>query len=331
MWKSLAARPQDPPLSQLGRAQALGLGKAIGAKGLSVSRIFSSPFVRCIQTSDLAATGFKVAPDASIIAVEEGLCEECCSFRLPAAPYFLKRLDLRAVSSRVDLSYDSATRVVFEDMSTLSALAPDSAQSEPAGTFAPVRDLVAMGKSDNMPLTGDPERHFVREVCEELPNPFDTRVPTDEYRACCRAFQLPGPVAGHPGWEVTFLRIRRTLERLGFVAPKAQVQRKPATATSANEGETEPSSSNVDGIGESARWVKSEDGSDNESAVLLVTHGACNNILFEILTGAPPSKMATVGSYFLLERPIQGSHLWRDLSGGVASTEHISVKGNAAH
>ncbi len=75
--------------------------------------------------------------------------------------------------------------------------------------------------------------------------------------------------------------------------------------------------------------------------MLLVTHGACSNIIYEALTGRAPAAMATVGSYFLLERRDgigtgtgEAGPRWRDASGtgtGTASTDHITETGNAAH
>ncbi len=78
---------------------------------------------------------------------------------------------------------------------------------------------------------------------------------------------------------------------------------------------------------------------EEEEAVLLVTHGACSNIIYEVLTGRAPAAMATVGSFFLLERcddtttgKDNDGPRWRDVSGGTtASTDHITEKGSSAH
>ena len=172
-WKAKSIRPQDPPLSKLGKTQAFALGKAITSRGLRVNKIFSSPFIRCVQTSNFAADGCGIPDEEPVIHIEEGLCEECCSFRYPAMPIFLRRFDLCALSSRVNLEYASSTQVTFEDM----ACNRDGRHTEEQ--FKPVRDLILMGKGDNMPLN-DPERHYVREVCDTLPNPFLTTVPAKE-------------------------------------------------------------------------------------------------------------------------------------------------------
>ena len=77
-----------------------------------------------------------------------------------------------------------------------------------------------------------------------------------------------------------------------------------------------------------------DDNGDDDDAALLVTHGACSNILYEVLTGSPPARMATVGSFFMLERPVEGGDpYWRDTNGqvGEAAAAHLVDRGNAAH
>ncbi len=77
------------------------------------------------------------------------------------------------------------------------------------------------------------------------------------------------------------------------------------------------------------------DGGGRGGAVLLVTHGACSQILFEVLTGIPAPETPTVGSFFHLERLPRrgvggsgggggGGALWRPVVGGEkASTAHL--------
>ncbi|CAE8704882.1 unnamed protein product [Polarella glacialis] len=78
-WIGTAERPWDPPLTRSGRLQAAALGRAIARHGERLglpplTRIFTSPFVRCFQTgADVA----KIAGLASM-CVEPSLGESLC-------------------------------------------------------------------------------------------------------------------------------------------------------------------------------------------------------------------------------------------------------------
>lgn len=50
-WVAKAARPWDPPLTEKGHLQAQEKGKKLRSEGLLVTRIFVSPFLRCVQTT----------------------------------------------------------------------------------------------------------------------------------------------------------------------------------------------------------------------------------------------------------------------------------------
>ncbi|CAN8062442.1 unnamed protein product [Agarophyton chilense] len=69
-WRDTAARPDDAPLTQLGFAQAGKLGELLSAK--QVTKIYTSPFLRCIQTA--TAVQNQLSPKAEL-NVEPGLCE----------------------------------------------------------------------------------------------------------------------------------------------------------------------------------------------------------------------------------------------------------------
>jgi len=79
LWVRSAERPWDPPLSERGRLQAMALGKAIRQHaeklGLpAVTRIFTSPFLRCVETAVEAARQLEVRN----VCVEPSLCESFC-------------------------------------------------------------------------------------------------------------------------------------------------------------------------------------------------------------------------------------------------------------
>lgn len=72
------ARTWDPPLTELGVEQAMGVGEKLRSQGVQVSRILVSPFLRCVQT----AAGFiqGMYPNGSDIpnlkvSIEYGLAE----------------------------------------------------------------------------------------------------------------------------------------------------------------------------------------------------------------------------------------------------------------
>ena len=113
------------------------------------------------------------------------------------------------------------------------------------------------------------------------------------YRQCCEKLSLGGPVAGHPGWEITVLRLRTTLQRLGLLA-----------------GPVEP--------------VVQHDETD---CVLLVTHGACSTILFELLVGHAPAKMASVGSVVVLEKTTKRG-VWAVVE-EASQNAHLTEAGNS--
>lgn len=67
-WHLTAARPHDPPLTEHGFAQAAATGVAL--RGERVDAVYTSPFLRCVQTAAAVAKELG-AP----LRVEPGLCE----------------------------------------------------------------------------------------------------------------------------------------------------------------------------------------------------------------------------------------------------------------
>jgi broad specificity phosphatase PhoE len=67
-WARRATRPFDPPLSARGRREAAAMAERLAGEG--VLRLFSSPFLRCMQTAAALAAHLDLA-----IAVEPGLSE----------------------------------------------------------------------------------------------------------------------------------------------------------------------------------------------------------------------------------------------------------------
>ena len=89
-WKATAKRPHDPPLSRAGVQQAYAAGRVIhertlrqrGAEAMADLAIYTSPFLRCVQTAKSLSTGYydqltgraKVEFDVQV-KIEYGLSE----------------------------------------------------------------------------------------------------------------------------------------------------------------------------------------------------------------------------------------------------------------
>jgi broad specificity phosphatase PhoE len=67
-WARTAARPHDPPLTALGRRQAAATAQALTNE--RIETVFSSPFLRCVQTAAIIAAHLKCT-----VCIEPGLGE----------------------------------------------------------------------------------------------------------------------------------------------------------------------------------------------------------------------------------------------------------------
>lgn len=99
-WHKTAARPSDPGLSELGFTQARELAQRL--KDCAIDRIFTSPFLRTVQTA--AAVAEVVGCD---IKVERGICEWLNPEWMPQAPELLPLETLHARYPRINLAYRS--------------------------------------------------------------------------------------------------------------------------------------------------------------------------------------------------------------------------------
>lgn len=129
-WSAGALRPHDTPLSSLGKKQATSLGKWLYGK-IDIYQpltIFSSPFIRCIQTAHHIAQeldGLKIDNKdyselnkhfSTRICVEPGICEDPyymeglnCN-----TPWFLNACDLMSISDRINLAYKPLRKVNYK-------------------------------------------------------------------------------------------------------------------------------------------------------------------------------------------------------------------------
>lgn len=111
-WSSRSDRPYDTPISFSGVERAIKLGEAL--KGEGITHIFSSPFLRAVQTAHLVAEQLDLP-----IKLEAGLCEilrkrwfKTCG---PAGPQFLPPEEFKRHYDRVDLSYQSQIKPKFPE------------------------------------------------------------------------------------------------------------------------------------------------------------------------------------------------------------------------
>jgi hypothetical protein len=123
-WKNHALRPHDTPLSKTGHKQAERLGKWLYGK-LPINHpitIFSSPFIRCVQTADAISTqleGLKYdglySDKFTDICIEPGLCEDPSYLEgMEQNPiWFLNSHDLMSISHRINLQYNHLKEVSF--------------------------------------------------------------------------------------------------------------------------------------------------------------------------------------------------------------------------
>ncbi len=114
-WHKRAERPHDPPLSADGLAQGAQLGSRL--RDENVSHVFSSPFLRCVMTADIAAREI-----GSGVRIEAGFSEWLNADWFAEPPALLSRKELErrfpnsdnGYSSRVQPSYPETGDAVLE-------------------------------------------------------------------------------------------------------------------------------------------------------------------------------------------------------------------------
>jgi broad specificity phosphatase PhoE len=97
-WASRAARPEEPPLAPRGVAQARALARRL--RGEHIAHVFSSPFLRCVQTAQHVAAALDLR-----IKIEPGLSEWLSPAWFPQPPKLLSLDELARRFPRVDRTY----------------------------------------------------------------------------------------------------------------------------------------------------------------------------------------------------------------------------------
>ncbi len=99
-WAAGSPRPYDPPLSEDGRRQARTMADRLVIE--SIDHLFSSPFLRCVETAAAIATQSNLA-----IKLEVGLSEWLNADWFPKPPVLLPVADLVRRYPQVDAAYRS--------------------------------------------------------------------------------------------------------------------------------------------------------------------------------------------------------------------------------
>ena len=99
-WHKRAERQHDPPLSPDGLVQAGQLADRLKDEG--ISRIFSSPFLRCVMTADVTARQLRKS-----VRIEAGFSEWLNPAWFPERPALLGLEDMAHRFPCIDTSYGS--------------------------------------------------------------------------------------------------------------------------------------------------------------------------------------------------------------------------------
>ena len=99
-WAATADRPFDPPLSALGRRQAQALARRLARAPLA--HLFSSPFLRCVETTSPIADALDLS-----IGLDDGLSEWLNREWFRERPVLIDPVAAARRFPRVDPSYRS--------------------------------------------------------------------------------------------------------------------------------------------------------------------------------------------------------------------------------
>jgi broad specificity phosphatase PhoE len=135
-WFNTAERPYDPPLSEDGVIQAQQLGKRLMGEG--IKQIFTSPFLRTIQTANYIAEILDLP-----IKLESGLSEWLNPAWMTSDPERHSMTELLELFPRIDSSYTS--RVIACYPETIEQVNERTAQTTLHLTKEFSEDLLLVG------------------------------------------------------------------------------------------------------------------------------------------------------------------------------------------
>ena len=110
-WSASSPRPYDPPLSEDGRRQAQAMADRLATE--SIDHLFSSPFLRCVETAAAIAGQSKLT-----IKLEVGLSEWLNADWFSKPPELLPTADLVRSYPQVDPAYRSRGRARYGESGT---------------------------------------------------------------------------------------------------------------------------------------------------------------------------------------------------------------------
>lgn len=108
-WPATAKEPHDTPLSAKGFRQAEDVGRVLEGKGIQA--IYSSPFLRALQTADAIAAALDLP-----IRVEPGLAEWLNPVWMKRAPHLPSAAEAHQLFPRVDRSYQPVVHPVYPEI-----------------------------------------------------------------------------------------------------------------------------------------------------------------------------------------------------------------------
>lgn len=109
-WRETAENPHDTPLSKTGLRQAGDIADAL--RGEAIDHVFSSPFLRALQTAHPLAAELGLP-----LRVEPGLSEWLNPEWFEAAPRWMSRTEAAARFPQVDTGYIAAVHPDFPEPS----------------------------------------------------------------------------------------------------------------------------------------------------------------------------------------------------------------------
>ena len=131
-WDAATAeRPHDPPLTELGVRQALATGQDIRARSARVDVVYTSPFLRCVQTAAAVAAELGGVP----LRVEPGLSELAHAEWFDAPPIdagmATPALQLAASAIAPGVRIDASYRPLFDTAERSAACGHGTARFDP--------------------------------------------------------------------------------------------------------------------------------------------------------------------------------------------------------
>jgi broad specificity phosphatase PhoE len=128
-WAKRSPRPHDPPLSLAGASEALALARRLSRE--SIDFLFSSPFLRCVETARPVATHLRLA-----IKIEPGLSEWLNREWFPSFPDVLPLAELMRHAPEIDASYSPRGEARYGESGEEALLRSGRAARRLAGEFA---------------------------------------------------------------------------------------------------------------------------------------------------------------------------------------------------